>query len=182
MNTQTVLSLSAALLISTIQTDALALDAVTANSAALPALAAGDAPSTEKATTDSSNAEPSTTEAPGKAGENQPKQPKLIFGKYSLEPLKKCTPGAMAAFATGAVVGLPFACKHHIVDETQQANHDLIKDSKNPILVVPVTIFSLPFTIPIGTLFGTGHAIKNSWVNKNDKPFSKDAFSLGQDF
>ena len=57
---------------------------------------------------------------------------------------------------------------------------DLVGDNKNPILTVPAALFSLPYAAVSGGFEGVYFGAKNSWDNSETKPFSKDAFSLGE--
>lgn len=87
---------------------------------------------------------------------------------------------AFASFALGAIVGTPVAIVRRTVAETIAGNQDIIRDSTNPILVIPATIITLPFSVPAGACEGVYRGVKNSWLNSSKNPFSKDAFSLGE--
>ncbi|MBZ0187655.1 MAG: hypothetical protein K8F91_15520 [Candidatus Obscuribacterales bacterium] len=89
-------------------------------------------------------------------------------------------PQRMASFAVGAVVGMPIAIARRTYHQTRQGSRDLIGESRNPLLVVPTTILSLPFAIMGGPVEGFGYAIYNSWKGSGVTPFGCESFSLGE--
>ena len=63
--------------------------------------------------------------------------------------------------------------------QTKDGATDLIGDKRNPALVVPATIVSIPFAIMGGPFEGLGYAAVNSWKGSREEPFGQDSFSLG---
>lgn len=80
----------------------------------------------------------------------------------------------------GAIVGAPIATTKKIIDESKQATIDLVGDNRNPVVL---SVFGLFLGIPAGVLSGSTEgpvkAAANGWKYANDKPFSKEYFSLG---
>ena len=88
-------------------------------------------------------------------------------------------PLRMVSFTTGFVVGTPIAITRCAIKQTRAGTRDLVGDSKNPLLVVPATIISMPFGAMGGPFEGLGYAAVNSWRGSGDEPFGQEAFSLG---
>jgi hypothetical protein len=86
----------------------------------------------------------------------------------------------LASFTTGVIVGTPIAIFRKSVECTVSDTKELVGESRNPVFLVPAGIISLPWGVFSGGVEGLYTGVANSWVNSDDKPFSKDAFSLGE--
>lgn len=86
----------------------------------------------------------------------------------------------LASFTTGVIVGTPIAIFRKSVECTASDTKELVGESKNPIFLVPAGMLSLPWGVFSGSVEGLYAGIADSWVYADDKPFSKDSFSLGE--
>ena len=89
-------------------------------------------------------------------------------------------PVRMVSSIPGFIFGTPFAVGRSVFRQTKAGTKDLVGESKNPVLVVPAAVFSLPFGIMASPFEGLGYSAVNSWKASGEaEPFSADAFSLG---
>ncbi len=80
-----------------------------------------------------------------------------------------------------AVGGTPIAFFRRTVSATQEGVKDIVGESKFPLFVAPAICVSFPYGLCAGVLAGPVVGLANGWKYSDDKPFSKDAFSLGTD-
>lgn len=80
-----------------------------------------------------------------------------------------------------AVGGTPIAFVRHTISATQEGVKDIVGDSKFPLFVAPAICVSFPYGLCAGVLAGPVAGLANGWKYSDDKPYSKDAFSLGSD-
>jgi hypothetical protein len=89
---------------------------------------------------------------------------------------------SIVPFTTGVVIGTPIAVVRHSYQDTVEGNRDLLGQSKNffTYLFFPLaTTVSLPFGCFSGALEGAFYGPWNSAKYADEKPYSKESFSLG---
>ena len=106
------------------------------------------------------------TAAPALAGDDSPVMKVFMF------PVK------VVAFGTTAVVGTPVAVVRMSAKNSCESTKSIAGDKGNPLVTGMAALAGVPFGIFTGTLEGSYYGMKNAAMN-TDKPFSKDAFSLG---
>ncbi|HNB24505.1 MAG TPA: hypothetical protein PKZ32_18945 [Candidatus Melainabacteria bacterium] len=106
------------------------------------------------------------TVAPAFAGDDNPVVKALML------PVK------VVAFGTTAVVGTPVAVVRMSAKNSCESTKSIAGDKGNPLVTGMAALAGVPFGIFTGTLEGSYYGMKNAAMN-TDKPFSKDAFSLG---
>lgn len=88
----------------------------------------------------------------------------------------------VASFTACTAVGLPIAVVRRTKIEIVQGSHDLIGDVDTwykKIAVVMPGFLAVPYGAVSGGASGALYAVKNAWKNSADKPFGKDAMSMG---
>lgn len=98
------------------------------------------------------------------------------IGKFGKSLPKRLPPTLICA-----VGGTPIAFFRRTVEATQEGVKDIVGDSKFPLFVAPAVCVSFPYGLCAGVLAGPVVGLANGWKYSDDKPFSKDAFSLGSD-
>ncbi len=96
---------------------------------------------------------------------------------------EKNFPKTATAFVVGSIVGTPISAVRYSAYEVKHAAKGMV-DGMHNHLVAPVFMIIGPTAILLGgvggaVIEGPCEAVKNSWVHSQDKPFSKEAFSLG---
>lgn len=127
-----------------------------------------------------------TTKGSGDA--NQPAQPTGSFPKTGIAGqfekigrFGKSLPKRLPPTLVCAAGGTPIAFFRHTVSATQEGVKDIVGESKFPLFVAPAVCISFPYGLCAGVLAGPVVGLCNGWKYSDDKPFSKDAFSLGSD-
>jgi hypothetical protein len=91
-------------------------------------------------------------------------------------------PKAAASFVVGSLVGLPISAVRHSANEMKLAAKETVRGLKDP-LTAPFFLVVGPEALVLGAMSGAVvgpyDAIETSAVNSFNKPFSKEAFSLG---
>lgn len=87
-------------------------------------------------------------------------------------------PVKVVAFGTTAVVGTPVAVVRMTAKNSCESTKSIAGDKGNPLMTGMAALAGVPFGIFTGTLEGGYYGMKNAAMN-TDKPFSKDAFSMG---
>jgi hypothetical protein len=98
------------------------------------------------------------------------------IGRFSKSLPKRLPPTLVCA-----VGGTPIAFVRHTISATQEGVKDIVGESKFPLFVAPAICVSFPYGLCSGVLAGPVVGLSNGWKYSDDKPFSKDAFSLGSD-
>lgn len=80
-----------------------------------------------------------------------------------------------------AVGGTPVAFVKHTIMATKEGVKDIVGESKFPLFVAPAVCVSFPYGLCAGVLSGPVVGLANGWKYSDDKPFSKESFSLGSD-
>ncbi len=80
----------------------------------------------------------------------------------------------------GTFVGTPICAVRRIAYNEKYGLHGMIGDTDNKLAIVSAGTFWLPFSVVIGVAEAPCYSFKHSICN-NDKPFSKEQFSLGND-
>lgn len=88
-------------------------------------------------------------------------------------------PVEFASFCTGAVFGTPIAVARKTAQNSVKATKDASGNSDNKGKLAAASLIGLPVGIFTGSIEGVYWGLANSWTNSS-KPFSKDAFSLGE--
>lgn len=93
-------------------------------------------------------------------------------------------PVAAASFVVASIVGTPISMARHSADELSHATKGTINGMRSPFSA-PVMVVVGPLAIASSIIGGTviegpWTAMETSWAYAMDKPFSKDAFSLGE--
>ena len=89
-------------------------------------------------------------------------------------------PTRLVAFATGLMVGMPIAMVRKSAQGVVNVTRYMAGESNNPLLLGAYGLtFGLTFGISSGAVDGVLFCVKNSWQYSDDKPFSKESFSLG---
>lgn len=95
----------------------------------------------------------------------------------------KKLPIATVSFVVGSIVGTPISMFRHSADQVNHASKGIAKGMHSPFSAPIMIVLGPPAIIAggLGGVFvqGPWNAIGNSWANSLNKPFSKDAFSLG---
>ncbi len=87
-------------------------------------------------------------------------------------------PVKVVAFGTSAVVGTPIAIVRTSAKNTCKSNKDMGGEG-SVVKTGLLSVVSLPLGIVTGTLEGGYYGLSNASMH-TDKPFCKDAFSLGE--
>jgi hypothetical protein len=101
--------------------------------------------------------------------------------KFHFSPSMLITAPTRAIKATPALfVGTPIAATRKMIEESKQATVDLAGDNRNPIILSVLAVF---LGIPAGVVSGSSEApvvaAGNGWKYADQKPFSKEYFSFG---
>jgi hypothetical protein len=80
----------------------------------------------------------------------------------------------------GTFVGTPICAVRRIAYNEKYGLHGMIGDADNKLAIVSAGAFWMPFSVVIGAVEAPCYSFKHSLCN-NDKPFSKEQFSLGND-
>jgi hypothetical protein len=86
----------------------------------------------------------------------------------------KCT-----SFLTGTIFGTPVAMVRAAGVDWKRGTSELSGESKNPLVLGVIGTALLPFVAVGGLVAGPMYGIQNAYKKE---PFSKDSFSLGEDF
>lgn len=84
-----------------------------------------------------------------------------------------------ASFLTGTIFGTPVAMVRAAGVDWKRGTSELSGESKNPLVLGVIGTALLPFVAVGGLVTGPMYGIQNAYKKE---PFSKDAFSLGEDF
>lgn len=95
------------------------------------------------------------------------------FGCVAMAPFKA------AALLPGIVIGTPIAVTRKVAEESMDATKKVAHDSSNPAFLLAAGIVGLPIGMFVGGVEGLYYGPANAFTN-HDKPFSKEAFSLGE--
>lgn len=87
-------------------------------------------------------------------------------------------PVKIAAFGAGAVVGTPIAIVRTSAKNTKQSTKDMGGEG-SAVKTGLLSIVALPLGVFTGTLEGSYYGLSNATMH-TDKPFCKEAFSLGE--
>lgn len=87
-------------------------------------------------------------------------------------------PVKIAAFGTGVVVGTPIAIVRTSAKNSCKSTKD-IGGEGNAVKTGLAAIVGVPFGVFTGTLEGSYYGLSNATMH-TDKPFCKEAFSLGE--
>lgn len=98
------------------------------------------------------------------------------LGKFGKSLPKRLPPTLVCAIG-----GTPIAFVRHTISATQEGVKDIVGESKFPLFVAPAICVSFPYGLCAGVLAGPVAGLANGWKYSDDKPYSKDAFSLGSD-
>jgi len=119
---------------------------------------------------------------------NQPAKPTGSFPKTGISgqfekigKFGKSLPKRLPPTLVCTVGGTPIAFFRHTVSAIQEGVKDIVGESKFPLFVAPAVCVSFPYGLCAGVLAGPVVGLYNGWKYSDDKPFSKDAFSLGSD-
>ena len=127
----------------------------------------------DPANSPSAASSPSTANPTSSAGSPSAASSTKAPGNWASLPKKTI------AFLVGAVVGTPICAVRKSIDEAKDGTHGMVGETDKKQLIIPATLFWLPFAVVTGTLEAPCYAVINSLENA-DKPFSKEQFSLGE--
>jgi hypothetical protein len=101
--------------------------------------------------------------------------------KFQFTPALLITAPTRAIKAAPALfVGTPIAATRKMIGESKQATVDLAGDNRNPIILSVLAVFGIPFGILSGGTQAPVVAAGNGWKYADQKPFSKEYFSFGE--
>lgn len=100
---------------------------------------------------------------------------KPVFGGGS----DKGVAAKCASFLTGTIFGTPVAMVRAAGVDWKRGTSELSGESKNPLVLGVIGTALLPFVAVGGLVSGPMYGIENAYKKE---PFSKDSFSLGEDF
>jgi hypothetical protein len=80
----------------------------------------------------------------------------------------------------GFMLGTPIATTKKVIDESKQATIDLAGDNRNLFILSVLGLLGVPAGILSGGTEGPAMAAVNGWKYADQKPFSKEYFSLGE--
>ncbi len=89
-------------------------------------------------------------------------------------------PTNVPALVVGWVVGTPVALTRMSKREIITATRELVGDTDNPLILGAAGILGVPAGLMSGGIYGLWAGAADSWVNADDNPYSRDAFSLGE--
>ena len=101
-------------------------------------------------------------------------------GNGGVKELLSGLPKRLPAFLAGAIVGTPIAIVRLSKRETIAATKELSGETSNPLIVLPCASLGLPAGIISGCFQGVLYGPINGWKYSDDKPYSKESFSLGE--
>jgi hypothetical protein len=112
----------------------------------------------------------------------KPYTPSANNGKFKFSPQILITAPERALKATpGLIVGAPIATTKKIIEESKQATIDLAGSNRNPVILFLLAGFlGVPGGVLSGATEGPAVAAAHGWKYADQKPFSKEYFSLGQ--
>lgn len=94
-----------------------------------------------------------------------------------VQPVARAT-----SFVAGSVVGTPVAAVRRAWDLANWTGSHWLDEyfqTNNKYVAAPIKVASIVFVLPVSLLEAPFWSVHNAWVYSAGKPFSKDAFSLG---
>lgn len=98
------------------------------------------------------------------------------IGKFGASLPKRLPPTLICALG-----GTPIALVRHTISATKEGVKDIVGESKFPLFVAPAVCVSFPYGLCAGVIAAPVVGLSNGWKYSDDKPFSKDAFSIHSD-